>query len=1628
MADEKKDSKSKGKKTLRIVGWVLGILLLLIVLLPFALYIPWVQNIVKDWACEWASKETGMDISVGRILIKWPLDVSVDDVLILDENRDTMLVAENFTASVQAKPLLDLTVAVDEAQLTKARYRMVTADSSMVLAARVDECKVSGINLDLKHNEVGLAEAALRGGDVDLTYLPHKVVHEADTAASDPWHIIANHVTLDDVNYTMQMLPTIDKMTAYIPHGELHGGVVDTGARTVDAQKLQLDSADVRYTYPSAKYAEQYSRDHPLPPDTLPPNPADSIPWTIKADSLRINGGHAVYAQRDVQPRGSHSVDMDYLEVSDINVAIDDFYSCGDELTVPVKSLTARERSGLQIEQGSGTLSMNQVGIDVDKLHVKTMMSDINLDAHIDHDLLENKPGGNMAVTTDSRVALQEVSKIFPEYSDVLRDIPQVEPVKLQGRVAGNTQQLQLRDFTAELPRYAKATVTGNIYNPMDPDHLAGEVDLDARFDNINFIKPSLMDKAMQRQVNLPPMALKGHAKLAGDEVSGNMTMKLANGDMVGRGSFNMRSLDYDVDATFNRFPVKAILPLSETSDLTAHVRARGHGLDFMQNNTAIDASIDLQGVNYNNALYRNLKADVKLNGGNFTGRVSSSNANCDVDVNMDGTIRGDHYVVNARGVVNDLDLAALNLYDGACAGNGRFELEADVDTRNHKYNADVRLHDFKWNLDGDILEAEEATATLASDPQSTSLTFDNEDNHLTFNSACGVEDITKHLQRVADIAQYQIDHRSLNIDTLKQALPQFNMNMRMGTDGLLQRYLQKYDVDFREANIEMRNDSNIFVDGYVNALSVGDTSIDTLTFKATEWNKYLAFKAHMGNRPGTWDDYAQVSVEGGVKGSTVDFLLKHQNIKGEVGYRLGCNATLNESEVAMRLFPENPVIGYRQWQLNEDNYVNLDYRTRMLDANVELAADDSKLKLTTKREPGATTEDILLNVENLRIEEWTQFMPSLPPMSGRLNADMDITFDGRNVEGKGDLNLKDFVYDGVREGDLAFTATYEIDPATASTRINADMLLDGAKVAVAYGSLNDSTSASPLNMTLSLDRFPLRKVQAFIPGKLVSLRGYLNGDLTLTGTSDNPRLNGFVVGDSASVRLPRYGAELRLDTQRLPITDNVVKFNNYNLLGINDKPVVMNGKVDMSDISNPVIDLTMIGKNVQIIGSEQRQYSDIFGKGFADISATVRSRNNNMDIRADVTMLPGSNITYVMKEEVSTLTQQVDENMITFVNFNDSTSTTPVLITANESYATSILANININQGAKINAYLSEDGKDRVTIDGVGHLKYSLDFAGKDNLNGNYTIESGNLRYSPPLLSQKNFDINSGSSLTWTGDMLNPQLNIKATEKVRTSVSSGDNSAAHPVDFLITATVGGTLSNMQLDFDMSTESDMSIQNELQSMSDVQRSQAAINVLLYNTYTGANTTGGVSSLNANSALFSFLQSQLNDWAAKSLKGVDLSFGINQYEGQRNSGTQTSYSYRLAKTLFNDRFKIVVGGEYSTDATADENFSQNLINDISFEYYLNERGSKYLRLFRHTGFESVLEGQITETGIGFVMKRKVGSLYDLFNLHRQRDVTADSLEAQSRAEKALVKAAEDATEAADTIPANENTPQ
>ena len=42
---------------------------------------------------------------------------------------------------------------------------------------------------------------------------------------------------------------------------------------------------------------------------------------------------------------------------------------------------------------------------------------------------------------------------------------------------------------------------------------------------------------------------------------------------------------------------------------------------------------------------------------------------------------------------------------------------------------------------------------------------------------------------------------------------------------------------------------------------------------------------------------------------------------------------------------------------------------------------------------------------------------------------------------------------------------------------------------------------------------------------------------------------------------------------------------------------------------------------------------------------------------------------------------------------------------------------------------------------------------------------------------------------------------------------------------------------------------------------------------------------------------------------------------------------------------------------------------------------------YLKVFRHTGYESIIEGEITQTGVGFLYRKQVMSLLDIFRKKR-----------------------------------------
>lgn len=1587
----------KGNMFSKLAAWVGGGLLSMVAALPFAMYIPWVQNQVADIACDVASKKTGMDISVGDVNVKFPLDITATDVQVIDQNGDTLFKADEVKADVKPKPLIDKKVEVENASLKGAKSQIKTEDGSINLDVDVKDANIDKAKVDLNNNTVDVGNAALKGGKAKMDYKPDKKKADPDKEPAKPWKVNADKVTADDLDYKMEMKPTIDNLDAKVKHAEARNVKVDTGEKTVDVGSVAVDEADVNYEYPSEKDAKQYRKDHPMSTG-LQADSSDDKPWKVNVDKARVNNSRGKYAQTGKKPnKPGTMLDPKNIEVEDVNAAVDNFEMDGENMKIPVKHLSGKERSGLQVKDASGTITKNKNGLDLNDTRVKTKGSDIKLDAHVDQDLLDGKPNGKATIDTDSKIDLNEVEKIVPDARKTLKDIPHNKPVKVKAKARGNSKRVDVQSLDADVPGIGRIKGKGTIYNPTDMDRMKADLDTE-----IDLRDPSVLNKMLNlKDVKLPPMKMSGKINKEGCRyIARNLRITTSGGSMRGDGYYDQCNENYDIDATFNNFPVKSFLPSYDVSGLTASINAKGHGFDFLDcGSTWTDATVNLGSVRYNGSHYGNIKARGKLQGGYADVYATSNNKGSDLDVDAHGTICNDHYVFTADGNVRDLDLNRLGFYEGQCNGSTKLHATGDINLRTHEWDATVKLRDIDWRLDSSYLVADAADGTLHSTPWETCVTIENEDNYIHLNAPSHITSLIDGFKNTADETKRQYDERWIDIEKLKAPMPRFDLDVSMGTDGIIQRYLQQYEFDFRDIHCFVKRDSSLFLDGIANGISYGDTNIDTITIHANELqNKYLAFNAHMGNRPGTWDEFAQVNVEGGIKGQAIDFMFNQQNIKGQTGYRMGCNARLTEDEVRMRMFGKDPVIGYHHWQVNEDNYVNLNYKTRMIDAKLSLESDSSSIALLTNRDTDENKENILLYIDNLKLEEWTQLVPMLKRTSGTLNADIDINWDGVNADGDGIIDIKDFVYNGKPEGDVTLNAGFELDPTNSTTHMTADLILDGKEALTLSGSLNDVEEASPLNLEARFNRFPLRRANPFIPGDYIWLDGYAVGELSVTGKSDNPHVNGYLSADSATLNMPRYGSSLRLAATRIPVADNIITLKDYRLTGSNNSPVIIDGVINLQDLDNMQIDIRAEGRNVQFMNSKQDEWTQIFGKGLADIDASLKSSGNLTRVRADATLRTGSNITYVMKNDITQLSSAVDEDMVTFVDFNDPTGGT-VLVTAKGGNATDIQANIRVNKGAKVNVFLSDDGQNRATVDGTGQLKYSLDFAGKDNLTGSYVIENGNLRYTPPLIAQKNFDISSGSSITWTGDILNPQLNFRGTERVKTSVTDSEE-GTRVVDFMIDANVGGTLNAIDLKFDLGCESDMTVKNELQSMSDNQRSQAAINLLLYNTYSGANSAGNINNLTATTALFSFLQSQLNSWAAKTLPGIDLSFGINQYEGTQSGGTETSYSYRLAKSLFNDRFKIVVGGEYSTEAIDDEDIASNLFNDISLEYLLNKRGSRYLKLFRHSSYENVLEGQVTEMGISYVLKRKLDNLKQLFRLrfkHSREYLLQDSIE-------------------------------
>ncbi|MDE6453547.1 MAG: translocation/assembly module TamB [Muribaculaceae bacterium] len=1568
----------------RTLLFVLLAVLLLVAGTLATLYSPWTQDTLREALVRRFGAANGdTQISLDGFRLRPPLRVEATGVAIV-QHGDTLMAADALEAGVALLPLLRGMVRVDDATLRGGYYRIGAPDSAMCLTIRAGQARIRPAEIELASMGIDVHDAELRHCRVDMLLNPDTAAADTSAAEASEMSIRLRRLRADSLTYSMRMLPAIDSLGVFMARADMSDGLIDMLPQTISLHSLRGTGLQAAYIAPdSATVAAT---------PVAAASESTSAPWTVTIDSIGFDRSAALYTTRGVQPQPG--LDFGYIAVDSLSLSIKDFYNRASTVTVPL-TVAGTERCGLRLK-AAGTLRVDSAALRLDTFSVATPTGTALAFDYMMGMGDMSDPSLPIGAKADGRISTPDMRTMFPAFTPYLATLPR-SGVKVDADASGTMGRIDVRSLDLAMNGCVSLKARGSVSNPMDTRHIGADLTIDGRIADAAPIARSFMDPAMMKTVHIPPMTLDGHVRLRdGSAADARLTARTGRGSIALDGAFDMRGETYRADVRADAFPVNAFMPLAGVGRVTATLKADGSKLDIMSKAATLKAKAGIASAEYGGHTYTGISASADIAGGIADVDVTSTDPDMLAHITAKGNLDGDILDWEAYVDADRIDLKALNFATDEQTISASLRGRASVAPATMHFKAVVDLDRLQMRSPAAEYNISDVHADVSAD-SIVAAAVANGDLRADAHIQCPLDTLLARTDSISAVIDTMVSRHRIDALRLQKAIPHMTFATRAGNRNFINDILKNSKMGLDSLALDFSNDSTMALTGQVLGMRTASMRVDTIGLDVAQFGNNIFFNAAADNRPGTLDEFAHVMLSGMAMNDIAALRIRQRNIKEATGYDIGLQATMADSTARVSIIPLDPVIGYKPWTVNAGNFISYSFPDRHVDANIRMKGDGSALDIYTEHVDGShDQEDLVVSVSDIHLQDWIALNPFAPPVKGDLSALIRLNYnDNKQLNGRGTIDLTKFYYGRERVADIHAQADVSTMPGGAVTA-TADVSFDGHRAITLRGALNDSTLTSPLNLDLSVISLPLKVANPFLGADLGRLDGTLNGSIDIEGTSDRQTLNGWLALDSASVFLAMTATDYRITADTVPVVNNLARLKDFDIYGVNGNPLALNGTVDIHNFASPQIDLSIRGRDVQLVNSRRAaRGADVYGKAFIDLDASAAGNFELMRVNAALKVLSGTNVTYVMPDAVETLQSKSSGQMVKFVNFTDSAAMAQADSVAPSGMAMVLDASVTFEPASTVCVDLSADGKNKAQLQPTGELTYSLTpMNGDGRVSGRLNIDAGFVRYTPPFMSEKLFRFRPDSYVAFNGNMMNPTLNIQAVDVIKANVTQeGQNSRL--VNFDVGLSVTGTLEQMKVAFDLSTDDDITVANELQAMSPEQRANQAMNMLLYNVYSGPGTRGNAAI--GGNALFSFLEGQLNSWASNTIRGVDISFGIDQYDRtvDGNTSSTMSYSYQVSKSLFDDRFKIVVGGNYSTDANADENFSQNLINDISFEYFLNRAQTMYIRLFRHTGYESILEGEITKTGVGFVYKHKLNSLRDIFRRRKPAATAAES---------------------------------
>lgn len=1501
----------------------------LFVIMAVMLYLPPVQKWAVGAVTSYLSANTPWKVSVENVRLVFPLDLGVGNLCVAKAND-----------SIPQQ--IDTIARVDD---VVASVRLLPLLRNVVVVNNIDLRSVRLNTLDIipsanVKGEVGRLHLKSR----DINLLSEKVDVSSAIVSDTRLTVALNDTVAEDTSKTEnRWVISLGKLTVKNTSADIH---------------MPGDSLRIKATLADA-FAEK--------------GRFDLGNSDFRLSEFYVGKGSVAYDNR-FMPKVK-GVDPNHIFLSETRLRVDSFTYCNSALSISLKELGFKEQCGLKVNNLTGKLFIDSLKLTVPQLALTTPHSILKMKLGMDLNAFADTLPGKIDTEITGSVGKRDVMTLLAGAPvEILRKLPSM-PITVACFFKGNMNTADVPGFMLSMPSVFRLSAKGRLHHLLDMERLRASLSFDAATYNLSFLRPLLPSS-----VSLPSgMRLNGRVKADGQRYAAAVNLCEGRGTVAVKGDVNVRTMAYNAAIAAKGLDLSHFIPGRGLHVFSGHLAASGLGTDIMSARTSLKADASVAQLRFAGHDFAGLKAAVKVAGGHAWAEVSNNSNLFNGSVRLDGQLHQRRWSANVQCNLLDADFKKLGITRRPFNVALRSHLLLASDFRDY-YMVQGSVSDICMRDSANEYRPENIVADVFTRTDSTHADVTCGDFTLRMDARGGYKRLLRHSGRIMAELQRQTANKYIDQLKLRSCLPTMCVWLKAGRNNVFSRMMQRMGFDLSEAFVDMDTSPHEGINGVVrlDSLVAKGVQLDTIRVNLKSDSVRTDFMGQIRNNRHNPQYVFNALFGGTFYERGVYFGTRVLDANDRVGVALGLKASMESNGIMLSVGGrQDPILGYKKFSVNKDNYI-LFTDDQKVSADVRLRADDGTGVQVYSNDSTEALQDLTVGLSNFELAKVMSVLPYLPNVSGVMNGDFHVIKTSSELSVSSSLTVENMVYEGSKLGNLGSEFVY-MPLDDGKHVVDGTLTCNGYGVGAIAGSYNPAGEGS-IDATLSLDRTPLKLLNGFIPDQIIGLKGYCNGELSVKGPLTTPDVNGTLTLDSAYIQSVPYGVELKFADTPVSITGSRMLFDNFKMYASNSTPLTVNGSLNFANLNDMRLDTRISAQNYLLIDSKENSKSEAYGKAYVNFLGAVRGPLDALEMRGKLDVLGSTDMTYVLRDSPLTTDTQLD-NLVKFTDFN---SKREVEVERPSLAGFSMDLTMDIDEGAHIVCALNADHSNYVDLIGGGSLRMQYGEVDGLRLTGRYTLNNGEMKYSLPVIPLKTFTIQDGSYVEFMGDAMNPRLNITATEQTKASVST-DGGAGRSVTFNCGVKITKTLNDMGLEFIIEAPEDMSVNSDLQAMSKESRGKVAVTMLTTGMYLA---DGNTNAFSMNSALSAFLNSQINSISGSALRTLDLSFGMDNTTGS-DGETHTDYSFKFSKRFWNNRLRIVIGGKVSSGATV-PNQNDTFFDNVTFEYRLSQNSNKYLKLFYDRDSYDWLEGYVEQFGAGFMYRRKLQKLTDLFRFKRSRN--------------------------------------